>query len=68
MLDAQTIAARIAYHQIEIDHWREILRNKACKNCEAWVSGGCAKAEGSTPPIEVQRKGCPAWALDYIPF
>lgn len=68
-MDEKAIRDRIRMHEREAVLWREILNKRSCKSCEHWlIVGGCALAEGSEPPAEVQKTGCPAWEYDEVPF
>ena len=62
------IQVKINIAQREADYWRNLLRDKSCKDCKHFPSGGCELAGGIKPPAEVQKVGCDSWKWDSIPF
>jgi hypothetical protein len=62
------IQVKIKCAEREANYWRDILRDKACRNCLHWQHDGCRLADGEVPPPSVQKSGCPAWEYDEIPF
>jgi len=62
------IQVKVNIAQREADYWRQILRDKACKNCVEWEGNTCRLAGHITPPPDVQKTGCPEWTYDQIPF
>lgn len=62
------IQVKINVARREMEYWQDILRTKSCDGCESFYLGGCKKADGQTPPADVQKVGCPEWTWDEIPF
>lgn len=62
------IQVRINIARREVEYWQNLLRDKSCADCKNFQSGGCELAGGQTPPLDVQKTGCPEWSWDEIPF
>lgn len=61
------IAKRTKELQDELDFLNGIFTG--CGTCVSrGRNGGCEKAGGEIPPVEVQQTGCPEWYWDDIPF
>lgn len=61
------IEIKITLARREMQYWQDILAKKSCKDCENFPTGVC-KIAMCTPPVDVQKVGCPQWAWDTIPF
>jgi len=62
------IEVKIACARREMEYWQGILKDKSCHGCANFQQGGCVKAGGITPPLDVQKVGCPEWVWDCVPF
>lgn len=62
------IQVKINIAQREADYWRNVLKNKGCHDCINFQRNACELANGQTPPLDVQKVGCPEWTWDEIPF
>jgi len=62
------IEIRINIARREMEYWQNLLAKKSCNDCENYLTGGCALANGQRPPPEVIKTGCDSWSWDTIPF